>query len=965
MANKTDYGPGNSQDPFPTYATNDELASGDFGDAAAAVSDHENAEDPHPNYKLSTAEATDLDDLHDDITGETTATVAVHASDTDPHPGQYDLDGASADAVDTHNVDNAAHGIADVSALETTTGSQDKVDVHAMDTDPHGDRAYADTDVSDHVADTDPHGDQAYTDTSVSDHAVDTDPHGDRAYADSIASGLVVKDSVRAATTANITLSGAQTIDGVAVVAGNRVLVKNQTTKHDNGIYDAASGSWSRSTDADANDEVTAGMFTYVSEGTTQATTSWVLNVTGAVTLGSTDLTFGQFSATGAVAAGAGLLKTGNTIDLVSSDNSLTITSDNAVVAANHGGSTHASLQAYADADITTHNSGNHHYSYGPVFKIDDYSAAGNGTTDDTAAVQAAVDAMPSTGGVLVLGNGKTYKLTATSKTITGATYDSGNKQITFTSSSHGYVANDVVNVISVTPSTFNGSFLVRSVTSNTLTVDRDNTPGTYTSGGAAVGTGVYIRDKAGVVVTTLGSRSQGTAGGAWFKVGTAGMTCLAVQKTPNSTAMTHSGPTIENVGFIRTEVDANNNTGASAAWAAGTVTVTKAGHGFSTGDVVAITNATDLDYNGSYTVTVTSSSVFTYALASDPGTSPVTCSISYETFTGSGATKKPSGVGIAIVGCTRWYAERNMFSGLHYGILLQTANSKDTSWGKGHANVWQMCDVGFKIIGDGGQSVYFDGGNLIMHTAQIGFQGPNPEETSNDANHFRCTGMKFDTQYTTGAGCMGFDLGNAKYFYIGHHSFEMEGTSTTRCIRVGSVKQSYGTIVGINAQHNDGRAGTAIEILGTAANNAATVHVVGGHYTNWNTAVKIGPYSQGSTVDGGSVTVSGSGCSGVVVDSTGVTGTVINGFTATPSSTFTLLSIPSGSDTRWSNCWTGGNGTPVWNHSSRLQTKAGAPSNTPGVEFPVLVDGLMQLDTTAGKLYVRTGGAWKSATLA
>src|SRR5262245_40188698 len=67
------------------------------------------------------------------------------------------------------------------------------------------------------------------------------------------------KDSVRAATTANITLSGAQTIDGVSAIAGDRVLVKDQTTGSQNGIYVVASGSWTRATDFDTSGEVTAG----------------------------------------------------------------------------------------------------------------------------------------------------------------------------------------------------------------------------------------------------------------------------------------------------------------------------------------------------------------------------------------------------------------------------------------------------------------------------------------------------------------------------------------------------------------------------------------------------------------------------------------------------------------------------------------------------------------------------------
>jgi len=138
-----------------------------------------------------------------------------------------------------------------------------------------------------------------------------------KAYVDATKQGLDVKDSVRVATTANITLSGTQTIDGVALAAGNRVLVKNQTTANQNGIYDVVSGgSWTRSADANVSSEVTSGMFVFVEEGTTNADSGWVLTTDGTITLGTTALAFTQFSGAGQITAGAGLTKTGNTFDV-------------------------------------------------------------------------------------------------------------------------------------------------------------------------------------------------------------------------------------------------------------------------------------------------------------------------------------------------------------------------------------------------------------------------------------------------------------------------------------------------------------------------------------------------------------------------------------------------------------------------------------------------------------------------
>jgi phage-related tail fiber protein len=146
-----------------------------------------------------------------------------------------------------------------------------------------------------------------------------TDPQdaATKAYVDAARSGLDVKQSVRAATTTNISLTGPQTIDGVSIVAGDRVLVKNQTTGANNGIYVAAAGSWSRASDADSNAEVTPGMFTFVEEGTANADSGWVLTNDGTVTLGTTALTFAQFSGAGQITAGDGLTKSGNTINVV------------------------------------------------------------------------------------------------------------------------------------------------------------------------------------------------------------------------------------------------------------------------------------------------------------------------------------------------------------------------------------------------------------------------------------------------------------------------------------------------------------------------------------------------------------------------------------------------------------------------------------------------------------------------
>jgi len=161
-----------------------------------------------------------------------------------------------------------------------------------------------------------------------------------KADVDAARSGLDVKDSVRAATTANITLSGEQTIDGVSVVAGNRVLVKNQNTASENGIYVAAAGAWARATDFDSDAEVTPGAFTFVEEGTTNGDAGFVLTTNAPITVGSTSLTFAQFSGAGNITAGDGLTKDGSTINAVGTADRIAVSADAIDISTAYAGQT-------------------------------------------------------------------------------------------------------------------------------------------------------------------------------------------------------------------------------------------------------------------------------------------------------------------------------------------------------------------------------------------------------------------------------------------------------------------------------------------------------------------------------------------------------------------------------------------------------------------------------------------------
>lgn len=158
-----------------------------------------------------------------------------------------------------------------------------------------------------------------------------------KGYVDNVAAGLDPKGSVRVVSTTNITLSGAQTIDGVSVIAGDRVLVAGQSSAATNGIYVCAAGAWSRATDADTSAEVTSGLYVWVEEGTTNADTGWVLTTNNPITLDTTALTFTQFSGLGQITAGSGLTKTGNTLN-VGAGTGITVNADDIQISASYAG---------------------------------------------------------------------------------------------------------------------------------------------------------------------------------------------------------------------------------------------------------------------------------------------------------------------------------------------------------------------------------------------------------------------------------------------------------------------------------------------------------------------------------------------------------------------------------------------------------------------------------------------------
>jgi hypothetical protein len=151
--------------------------------------------------------------------------------------------------------------------------------------------------------------------TSLGTPTADTDA-ANKGYVDSVAQGLDTKASVVAATTTDGILATAfadtQVVDGVTLATGNRILIKNQSTPTENGIYVvAASGAPARSTDMDDGTEFPSA-YVFVEEGTVNADTGWVCTNNAPVTLGSTNIVWAQFSGAGTYTANNGVLLTGS-----------------------------------------------------------------------------------------------------------------------------------------------------------------------------------------------------------------------------------------------------------------------------------------------------------------------------------------------------------------------------------------------------------------------------------------------------------------------------------------------------------------------------------------------------------------------------------------------------------------------------------------------------------------------------
>ena len=234
-----------------------------------------------------------------------------------------------------------------------------------------------------------------------------------KAYVDAVKTGLDVKDSVVAASTQNGTLSSAytngDTLDGVTLATNDRILLKDQSTGSENGIYTVnSSGAPTRATDFDADSEVTSGAFTFVTEGTVNGDSGFVLTTNDDITVGTTAMTWAQFSGAGQITAGAGLAKSGNTLSVGVDDSSIEINSDALRVKAS--GVTNAMLAG--SIDLTA--------------KVTGTLPIGNGGTGLTAAAKGTVIVANSANTLSALDGGGSndsiLAYTASSDTIAWAT---------------------------------------------------------------------------------------------------------------------------------------------------------------------------------------------------------------------------------------------------------------------------------------------------------------------------------------------------------------------------------------------------------------------------------------------------------------------------------------------------------------------------------------------------------------
>lgn len=381
-------------------------------------------------------------------------------------------------------------------------------------------------------------------------------------YADALVQGLSFKQTVMAATTAvagNIVLSGLQTIDGYTTIAGDRILVKNQTDTTQNGIYIASPIAWTRSTDTDTGPEL-VGAYVFIDNGTINADTSWAQITPAPITIGTSSIVWSQFSGAGTYTAGTGLTLSGTQFSLITP------------VATSNGGT--GTNSAPTAGEVLVGTSGG---TFAPVLigsgtGINVASSSGAITISNTGVTSLTgtanqIDVSASTGAVtvsLAAGGITVDNVTDTGLTSNSFLYSGAGGLLTSTAAptdgqlligSTGGAPVAATLTAGTGISVTNGSGSITIANTGVTSVNASGgTTGLTFSGGPVTTTGTLLLSgtlapsNGGTGLTTLGTANQvlgvnGTGSAAEYKTISAS-TGISVAFTPNDISITNTGVT-------------------------------------------------------------------------------------------------------------------------------------------------------------------------------------------------------------------------------------------------------------------------------------------------------------------------------------------------------------------------------------------------------------------------------------